>query len=299
MAGTFYSGAKVLADLIDEIADKLIAEGWTDGDTTWDTTDRTVGANNARRCLYHSTDDIYLTLECHDQPYWVYSTSYQAKGLRIAFHSTWDSVNHTYPNMDYHTYIPFFGRSSTTPVTNCFSTQLTYYCWVDSTGFVLMARPEANSTDNLQVSAITVVERIASKEYSDGLTNFYNYTKLNYEGWRNTAGNSLGRCHNMCRPFTYTNSWSTEGIQFWHADYHAFKSDGNGKVYYAKPLIFNDQAETMPIGQSELFFMFSEGGGLVDGDVVAIDGATTKFLCIGMDSPDNTGRVNYAIKYVE
>jgi len=38
--------------------------------------------------------------------------------------------------------------------------------------------------------------------------------------------------------------------------------------------------------------------GLIDGDVVAVEGETKKFLMKALDSPDSVNRINYAIKYV-
>jgi hypothetical protein len=38
--------------------------------------------------------------------------------------------------------------------------------------------------------------------------------------------------------------------------------------------------------------------GLIDGDVVAIEGQTTKYLIKAVDSPDSAVRLTYAIKFV-
>jgi hypothetical protein len=80
--------------------------------------------------------------------------------------------------------------------------------------------------------------------------------------------------------------------------YRAFKSNGNGKVYYVKPIINNQTNALCPIFQAELWFPWTEGLGLIDGDVVALEGSTTKFLCKALDSPDSTNRLPFAIKYV-
>lgn len=37
--------------------------------------------------------------------------------------------------------------------------------------------------------------------------------------------------------------------------------------------------------------------GLVDGDIIQVEGTTKKFLCKSLDSPDSINRVTYAIKY--
>jgi hypothetical protein len=47
-----------------------------------------------------------------------------------------------------------------------------------------------------------------------------------------------------------------------------------------------------------MFFAYDEGYGLVDGDVIAIEGQTTKYLCKALDSPDTTTRIPIAMKYV-
>lgn len=64
-----------------------------------------------------------------------------------------------------------------------------------------------------------------------------------------------------------------------------------------KPIIQNQRNAVTPIFQSELFFPFDENVGLIDGDVVSLDGTTAKFLCKSLDSPDSLNRLNYAIKY--
>ncbi|MBE0522649.1 MAG: hypothetical protein IBX39_10355, partial [Candidatus Methanoperedenaceae archaeon] len=79
--------------------------------------------------------------------------------------------------------------------------------------------------------------------------------------------------------------------------YYAFKSEGNSKVYYVKPILHNHNGSTNPIFQFNLFFPFTEGLGLIDGDVIAIEGDTKKFLCKAMDSPDSASRLCYAIRY--
>ena len=181
--------------------------------------------------------------------------------------------------------------------------QVTYYLWVDATGFVIMAKPEP-SGNNEQGSFLVVVERNPNKEYTDGFSNFHGFFQCNTE---NGNGNTNWQMRQVVRPFTYVSqdynqqSWSgidMVGIVFPLCPYLAYKSTGNGKVYYVKPIICNTRDERTPIFQSEIFFAFDEGVGLVDGDVIAIEGQTTKYLCKALDSPDNTQRLTFAIKYV-
>lgn len=301
----FTSGAKTLPDLVDDIADGLIASSayWEEGDSSWDTTDTT--SNNARRVVKYTGDsaDIWLAFECINistaSVYWNGSYHRYAKGIRVTFSSSWDPVNHTYGTTNVQTYIPFERRDGNNeqPVADLATLQLTYYLWIDSTGFVVMARPEPNSTDENQTSFICAVEHMATKEYSDGMSNFFLYAMENYTGNENYSSTESYKPYRVLRPFAYSSS-SESGIEFWSDQWYAFKSTGNGKVYYMNPLVFNDIAATMPIYQSNLFFRFSESVGLVDGDVVAIDGETTKYLCKSLDSPDSTGRINFAMKYV-
>lgn len=305
----FTSGGKVLADIIDEIADALIASSanWVEGDSTWDTTDRT--GNNARRCLKYTgdADDIWMTLEAcntsnqvwHDGTYWNY-----AKGLRTTFCASWDVVNHTHPSgtLSLSSTMVTYELRRNGAINADIATQiLTYFLWVDPSGFALMAKPEPNSTDDRQASFIHVVEHFAAKEYSDGMTNFFCFTELNYD-WYGTGGTTGYQLYHTVRPFAFRSQNSAlYGILFWKEDTnsrYALKSTGNGKVYFVKPIYCNSTDGFTPIAQSELFWQFPEQSGLVDGDVIAIDGATTKYICKTLDSPDSTGRINYAIKYV-
>jgi hypothetical protein len=53
-----------------------------------------------------------------------------------------------------------------------------------------------------------------------------------------------------------------------------------------------------PIMQSQLFFLWTESVGLIDGDIIAIQGQPVKYLCKSVDSPDSATRLAYAIKYL-
>ena len=301
----FTSGSKVLADIVDEVVDGLIASSsyWEDGDTTWDTSDRSRGNDNARRCLKYTgdSDDIWIAFEViNSTPPISYVHDHWADGLRVSFSASWDDVNHTYPADTYansQTFIACEDEYDSGTDADMANVQFSYYLWIDSTGFALMARPE--TTDNShQQSFICVIEHMNSKEYSDGLTNFYCFNTMNIYAMSDINNY---RNRRMLRPFAYQNHESWNGIMFWEDErngHRAIKSTGNGKVYYVKPVICNSIDNMKPIYQSELFWAFSESAGLVDGDVVAVDGETTKYLCKSLDSPDSTNRLNYAIKYV-
>jgi len=314
----YTSGSKKLWELIDDIAAGLIASPgayWTDADTTWNTTDKT--DNNARRALKYlnGTEEFYVALQAINQTsgfnYFYSGGWYFAKGLRIYFSATWDSVLHQPPASNYATFIPFEGQSINSGAGADLATLLlTYYLWIESNGFVLLAKPEPYS-DALQQSFIAVIERNPNKEYSDGYTNFYGYAYLNawdyYDGDNGVAQDQ--RFRSLLRPFAFRYPDAAGdvipatpigyGLSFVPTPtYYAFKSSGDGKAYYVKPIIHNISGQVTPIFQSELFFPWSESVGLIDGDVVAVEGQTTKFLCKALDSPDSLNRLNFAIKYV-
>ncbi len=314
----YASGAKKLWELIEDIANGLIATPggyWTDGDTTWNTSVKT--GNSARRCLHYlnGNEEIYVALEMINQTsginYFYSGAWYYGKGLRIVFSATWDSVNHTYPSSNQSTFIGFQGNSANNGAGADLATLLiTYYLWYESNGFVLMGKPEPHA-DAIQQSFFTCVERNPNKEYSDGYTNFYAMAVMNY--WMygyydGTNVSSINRFRSILRPFSYpypdvTGVWNQSpngnGISFVATpSYYAYKSSANGKAYYVKPIVHNLSGSIAPIFQSELWFPWSETVGLIDGDVIAIEGQTTKFLCKALDSPDSVNRLNFAIKYV-
>lgn len=302
----YTSGAKILADIIDEIAAGLIATAggyWTDADTTWNTTVKT--ALNARRALKYTngSEVIYLTLEAVNTYWNCQPGTWYAKGLRVGFSATWDSVGHAPGSTTYRSSIPFEGRTNAAVDADLATLQNTYYLWIDANGFVITSKPEPNSNDNGQGSWVLVVERNPNKEYSDGFSNFYALCACQYLTSGQNDANFYFRV--FMRLFAFQRGgWEDgtildpAGIVYPLCPYTAFKSIGNGKVYYIKPIIDNSSDEKTPIFQSEMFFRYEEGQGLVDGDVIAIEGQTTKYLCKALDSPDTTTRLPIAMKYV-
>lgn len=318
---TFATGAKVTADIVNDIASGLIATPtgyWTDADITWTTTTKT--ANNARRALkyYDGVETIYLALEVINQTsgqtyyYGNQGWWYYGKGIRIVFSTGWDSVGHIYTGTTQSSFMAFETQRDTV-YGDLATMMITYFLWYENNGFVIMGKPEPNASDTKQQSFIIVVERNPNKRYADIYSTFYCYTAGNtwnalYDGnWATT----LWRHRSILRPFAYQwpdhTSWGAydfsgingNGISFSPLPtYYAYKSAGNGKVYYLKPIIHNLANSITPIFQSELFFLWSEGAGLIDGDIVAIQGQVTKLLCKALDSPDSTNRLTYAVKYL-
>ncbi len=258
--------------------------------------------------------EIYMAIEIINQsnglqfyyPNWRYG-----KGLRFVFSASWDAGTHTYPTSNQSTFVGFEICDNCTNSADLASMMVTYYLWIENNGngFAIMGKPEPTG-NNQQQSFIIVVERNPNKEYADGYTNFYLYDVTNtqpqlYDG-DNVA--TINRHRSFLRPFAFqwpdygydtTTHPNGFGISFIPTpSYYAYKSNGDNKVYFVKPLIHNSSGQINPIFQSNLFFMWSEGVGLIDGDIVSMEGQTTKYLCKGLNSPDHINRINYAIKYV-
>lgn len=322
----FSSGAKITADIIEEIATKLIATTtpgayWTDittidpGAIAWTTAIKT--GDSAKRAFKYDNGietPIYFSLEVLNTSYSMYYGApwYYAKGIRVVASSGWNSTTHTYSGSIQSTYIPFEMCYNCGVSGDLATIMVTYFLWVESNGFVVMGKPEPFAGDAYQQSFILVVERTdtANKRYADAYSNFFVYKACNMypQLFDGTNPATLLRDRWILRPFAYQWPDDTGKYSGWYngtgisfsvlPSYYAYKSTGNGKVYYLKPIINNQANQLAPIFQSNLFFLWSEGVGLIDGDVVAIQGQPTKFLCKALDSPDSATRITYAMKYV-
>jgi len=149
---------------------------------------------------------------------------------------------------------------------------------------------------------------------ADPNSNFYCFNQMNIWATFSGAVGAPDKHYGMLRPFAYTfpnGAHRQEGANYYCMTQgsfdrsYAFKSAGIGKVYYVKPIIFTTMLEPgtlnfppSPIFQSNLWFAWSENMGLIDGDVIALEGETTKFLIKAIDSPDSGNRLLYALKYV-
>ena len=332
MAGIYDSGAKIMADLVDQIANTLISSAdpitggfyWSNADATWNTTTRT--GNSARRALVYNNpttipaeSPIYLALEVINTSTQVkanYSGGYtyytQSKGLRATFSPTWDSTGHTYSGTYQQSFIQYESASYSYQNSNpgvggdLATIMMTYYMWIESNGFVLITRPEPTG-DPYQQSFILVVERNTTKRYADGQSNFYAFCWANIfqSAW---DAYPTAKHRTVMRPFAQqypdTGNYDTEtlsgaGISFLPLpNYYAYKSIGNGKVYYIKPILHNHSGQMNPIMQTQLFFLWTESVGLIDGDIIAIQGQPVKYLCKSVDSPDSATRLTFAMKYL-
>jgi hypothetical protein len=329
MVSYFYSGAKILADIIQELATKLISSTggkWEDitahdASAVWNISNKT--ADNARRALVYNrggAEQMFFTMEAINAYRNVYYSNWHyGKGLRLTFASSWDSVNHTFASDARTTLIPFEMRYNTgAPVGDLAVLQLSYFMWVEESngnGFVLTAKPEPNATDDYQCSFFIATERVdpATHEYSVGNYGWYCFNVMNiYAGTYATQAASLDRMRGLIRPglfhfprdsdatqATHPNTYGLSyGYLYMNAGYRtAFKSTGNGKIYYIKPVICNSVTDYTPAFQAQLFFPYDEGLGLMDGDIIAVDGSTVKYICKALDSPDSINRLPYAMKY--
>ncbi|MBU4223015.1 MAG: hypothetical protein KKD46_03435 [Euryarchaeota archaeon] len=318
----YFTGTKNIYDILDDICSTLIASSgghWTDGDATWTTTDRTV-ANNGKRCLKYTNGSEYWWLAMtvvnvtsgwnyalvSNHSYWYYG-----KGIQFVFSQSWEET-HTFPANSYSSFIPFIIHSGAVG-TNLATHQLTYYMWIDETGICMMSKGEPTG-EGLQPATLVGWERIEAKEYTDGYTNvvFYSINQIlnKYDG-ENRSVNDKTQHRSVIRPFCYTYPAMTDaghydfGFSGWSTPStsgdqgrSSFKSHGNGKVYYMKPVVHNHAGWQKPIFQTEMSFAWHEGEGLIDGDVIALEGTSKKFLVKALDSADTTGRLNYAIRYV-
>ncbi len=259
--------------------------------------------------------EIYLAIEIINQTngmnYYNAGQWYYGKGFRFVFSASWDASAHTYPTSNQSTFVPFETYYNSGVGGNLATLMVTYWLWNEDNGngFVIMGKPEPTA-DTHQQSFIVVVERNPTKEYADGYTNFFLYKACNYwpQLYDGNNATSIWRDRSLLRPFAFqmpdgggTNAASINGsgISFVTTpSYYAFKSNGDNKVYYVKPLVHNQANQITPIFQSNLFFAWNEGVGLIDGDIVSIEGQTTKFLCKSLDSVDSLNRITYAMKYI-
>ncbi len=319
----YYTGTKNIYDILDDICSTLIASSggyWTNGDATWTTTDRTI-ANNGKRCLKYTngSENWWLAMTVvNTTSGWnhAYHTShngtwYYAKGIQFVMSQSWE-VTHTFPANSFSSFVPF--TMSTGGIgTDMASHQLTYYMWIDETGICMMCKGEPTG-DNAQPATLVGWERIEAKEYTDGYPNviWYSINQIRnlYDGEHRSI-NDKCQHRSVMRPWAYTYPSMTDaghydfGFSGWSTPStsgdqgrSSFKSHGNGKVYYMKPVAHNHAGWQKPIFQTEMCFSWNESEGLIDGDVIALEGTSKKFLVKALDSADTTSRLNYAIRYV-
>jgi len=256
---TYYSDTKYLDEIIEFIADTLIAETeWSDGDATWTTTDPS--AFNAKRCLYHS-DGVYIALESINSNV---GASPNYRGLRINFSETWVDNEPVDPLQSM---IQFEGINVDLAVTD-----IQYHLWITDQGFSIIAVP---TTGTYRGAWILVMERNTSKLYSDGESNFFCYNDCgNYNYYQN--GQEEWAAKHVIRPWRFEGTTSDTAGRF--VPMNTLKSIGSGIGYFVYPVYFNDIYNRLTVAQSSMSIGFESGLGLVDGDIIVVQGSTKKFI---------------------
>lgn len=296
---TFTAYVKPLHEIIDDIADALIATAdWEEGDATWDTSDTTL--QNARRVVHHIADDVYLSLIMENGSQYNYSTSYYWRGLFLVFSSGWDDVAHEPDGSMYYTFAGYNGRSTSISY-DLAKEPVDYRLYTGVDGFALVGVPAPSAYFNRQSSFIVVVERNTSKLYADGFTNFYMFVDGNYLSTQyNTYNTAYTRFGNTFKWWKYSHPFVLQSQTGWETPYDATLSRGDDLAYFAKPILHNDTDAKSPVFQAELFLMvdyFSKVGGLTDDDEIVMNGK--KYQVTVKQSPDSAVYMEYGIKKAE
>jgi hypothetical protein len=236
-----------------------------------------------------------------------------SKGLIVTFASQWNWNEHYYMAGAQSSFINFNGHTNGMNADMAVM-KITYWYWYEALGFCMIGTPDATG-DSYQQAFFCCVERNPDKEFSDGLSNWYCYNVMNGQNVHNTDVATNYRVHNLMRPFAFMtpeDTWRSSnynstvlagmnaGITFPYRGANlAFRSTGNNKVYFHKPQIQSNRGFQQPIFQSELFWAWNEGAGLVDGDVVMPTGGTRSYLLKAVSSPDVGTKLCFALKYTD
>lgn len=288
-----------LWEIIDKIAGDLIAlPEWEEGDATWTTADKTL--TNARRVCHHIADDIYLSLVIENGNQYHYSTSYRWRGLVIILSSAWDAGAHQPDGTKYYTFAGFEGDSSTV-YGDLAVLGIDYRLFICPSGFALVGVPSPNTLDIYQSSFIVVVERNTNKIYADGFTNFYIFVDGNYYQSRfNTYATVFPLFGVNYKWWRYSRAFTLQSQSGYETIYSAIVSQADDKVYFAKPILYNDGSNLSPIYQGEMFIMVDSTRGLVDDDEIALPAPSTKKYQVTIkQSPDSAVYMQYGIMKAE
>ncbi len=284
----------------------------------------TMGINTARSIgdpVTYVAFEIFLSLEClnniqrvqpsYNSPIGVgYADS---KGLRVAFSNQWNWNEHIYIG-GYQSSFIMYSMHSNGHYADMSVMKNTYWLWYEANGFVIIGTPDSTS-DAYQQSFFCCVERNTNREYTNGIGNWFCYNVINAYNICNTDVGQQLRMHNVMRALAYMtpeDTWRSAnynstvlagmnaGIVFpMYYSNNAFRSTGNNKVYFHKPQIQDIRGVNQPIFQSELFFAWNEGVGLVDGDVVTPIGGTKSYLLKSVASPNFATKLVFALKYTD
>jgi len=294
---TWYELSKDLWEIIDQIADDLIAlPEWEEGDATWDTTTKT--GENARRVVHHIADDIYLALIQCNTFRRAGSQALYAKGLIVVISDAWDGGTHEPSGNIKIVFVPFEADNSTV-YADLADFEIDHQLFTGSGGFALVGVPPPHSSDIYQCSFIVVVERNTNKIYADGYTNFHMFVDgNNFNSLWNTQNSGAALFGVNVRWYRYTHAFNLQSYaDAYQKGYYAFKSTGDNKAYFMKPVLHNDTNERSPWLQPEFWIAVSSSKtNLADDDVLAMPAPSTKSYQVTLkQSPDYTAYIRYAI----
>ena len=241
---------------------------------------------------------------------------YYGAGIQVAVSSDYDLTNHTWAGSYQVASIPIYEKNNTnTPawvgyaddfVINYMDSDDFYEVvyWVDKYGIVgVLSTPFNSPYTGVTVGAFFAIEVIpvSAREYNDGLTDFFvtiipNYS---YRDITNTANPDTYGCFKYLRPFNL----STVSRCYDVHERYAFKSLGNGKVYFEFLYYFNDTARNTVAAQTKRWFLIDDvnTAGIAKGDIINwIDnnaGVTRQFYVAQAWSQQRSEVVNVAIPY--
>jgi len=295
---TWYELSKDLWEIIDQIADDLIGDAaWQEGDPTWDTTTKT--GENARRVCHHIADDIYLALIQSNTATSRRSgaSALYAKGLIVVISDAWDGGAHEPSGNIQIVFVPFEADNGAV-VADLADFEIDHKLFTGSSGFALVGVPPPNASDIYQCSFLVVVERNTNKIYADGFTNFHIYVDgNNFNSLWNTQNSGTALFGVNVRWYRYTHAFTLQAQDAYQKAYLAFKSTGDNKAYFMKPVLHNDTGERSPWLQPEFWIAVSSSKtNLADDDVLAMPVPSTKTYQVTLkQSPDYTNYLRYAI----
>jgi hypothetical protein len=296
----FVSGMKDMDTILGEWAGAL------DATTDWTLVDNAVQPYGGI-CLQH-TSGYYLTIRKNGLKWSSGSYSdWEVAGLQVVLSSDYDTVNQQPSGSTQHVYITLFSLSESQGADyNYWDDWITNYMdgddyyevayWIDKYGIVgtistPFDSPYSYSWGTGSFFAIEVIP-VAAREYNDGLTDFFLLTIQNYSVYGSTH-------YTYARPFNL----NTNSRCYDQHERYAYKSLGNGKVYFEFPYYFNDTSRDTPSAQTKRWFLVDDvnTGGIAKGDIINwIDqsaGVTRQFYVSQAWSLERSEVVNVAIPY--
>ena len=357
----FYNGSSTVPGLINLMADKLAASDSRftnpyNGLTryTGDATDVDYGVSCNQRRVVKWEDPaksgqektIYIVFQA---PWWDTTSvilQYRSDAARYAFgieitvSSTWDSNTHL-PGSDAQRTFLFVayetGGMSALQRSQMMALNIAYWMWVDDdssspdigNGLVIMTKPDA-STWGQTASCCLNIEKLTSKEYSDGYSLWHLESFVNYfrepggnmnsvprkwswylHPWSlNATDDTIGDSNDHC--YVGQSWWGLRGtgINAFDTGYKiigvdfpmwAALSQGGSppNVYFMKGIVHAEaRYNNKPIGIIHHCFPWREGTGIIDQDIISeASPSTTKYVCLAKESPSSATKLPMAIKY--